>query len=53
VSIELPRPIAGRLFVRVRHTTKYGKSYLIGCSFLNKLTSDELEAFLQVPRHPS
>jgi hypothetical protein len=45
VTIELPH---ARLFVRVRHTTKHGESYLIGCSFLNKLTSDGLEAFLQV-----
>ena len=57
VSIELPH--RGKLFVRVRHTTRHGESYLIGCRFLNKLSSDELEAFLQVPpgwhipRHPS
>jgi hypothetical protein len=48
VSIELPH--RGKLFVRVRHITKHGESYLIGCRFLNRLTSDKLEAIL---RHPS
>lgn len=50
LTIELPNPPAGsraKFFVRVRHCTYKGAFSVAGCSFIKKLSADELEALLQ------
>jgi hypothetical protein len=48
--VQLPHPVAGvrdKLFVRVRHTRRNDEqSWQAGCSFINKLSADELQALL-------
>src|SRR5262249_27859531 len=49
LTIEVPNlPEGGRdkLFVRVRNTTHQGAFSVAGCSFIKKLSADELQALL-------